>query len=68
MDTRIPKHILARAYSPKITPTAARKKLMLWITSCKPLYRALKRGGYSDRNKFFTHRQIQLIYRYLGEP
>ena len=68
METRISKHELAISYAPNLTAQAALNRLSLWIKTCKPLYRALKRSGYCDKKRFFTGNQIKMIYKHLGRP
>jgi len=62
------KQELAKAYAPDLTPKAALNRLSKWITTCKPLMKALKRTGYSETQKKISGKQKWLIYRYLGVP
>ena len=68
MQQKISKHELARAYAPNLTEKAALNRLSVWIRGNKKLLKALKRTGYVGTEKYFFQNQIQLIYRYLGEP
>ena len=68
MDILISKGEVAMAYSPHHTPHAALKRLARWIKLCGPLQRALEKSGYHRKKKYFSNRQLRLIYKYLGEP
>lgn len=59
---------LAMAYAPDITPHGAVNRLMGWIHFNTELYEALQTVGYRDSQRLFTVRQVELIFRYLGEP
>ena len=58
----------ALLYFPDSTPKAAVRHLMRWIARCTPLLHDLEATGYRSSQKFFTCRQLQLIYLHLGEP
>ena len=59
---------LATLYMPEATIHAARKQLSLWIRHNKDLQNELKAAGYQPRKKLLTPRQLEIIFRYLGEP
>ncbi len=59
---------LAQAYCPEITPVAARRKLMYWISLQPELVRSLRAIGFQERAKCFTPAQVRLIVDALGEP
>ena len=60
---------LALAYSPKITPEAAWKKLKGWIAYYPGLNERLQSLGYRPRQqRTFTPAQVRAITEALGEP
>ena len=59
---------LARLYAPNLSERGALKRLQAWIDFNPRLARALARAGYSRRQKLVTPRQVEIVYRYLGEP
>ena len=58
----------ALCYSPNITPTAARNKLMQWINLYPGLTQQLQAHGLTLNSKVFTPMQVRLIVEALGEP
>lgn len=62
------KQELAMRYFPGDSPKVARDKLTRWINRCKPLSAAMARTHYRTTEKFYTPRQVALIFEYLGEP
>ena len=59
---------LAQLYSPHLSVSAARRKLMQWIHQQPLLMDALHRSGFSDSMHTFTPYQVRLIVDALGEP
>ena len=59
---------LARAYAPDIDIRSALNRLSYWIRYNKKLSEELHLDGYNRYQKVFTVRQVELIFRYLGEP
>ena len=64
----ISKGELAAQYMPHVTIAAARRTLRTWVQKNKELKAALAATGYSDKTVLLTPAQVQLHYRYLGEP
>lgn len=42
--------------------------LMRWIKYNKNLFEELKANNYLSNNREFTPKQVEIIYKYLGEP
>lgn len=63
-----PKSVIVKAYAPNLSAGAARKRLSLWINTCKPLVKALEKTNYRKTQKYFSKAQIRLIYKYLDKP
>lgn len=59
---------LAQAYAPEVSPGAALNRLAQWIRFNTALTEALEQAGYRPRQRVFTSRQVELIFRYLGKP
>lgn len=59
---------LALLYSPTLCPSAAWRKLRLWIDTNTELCSKLHALGYNDHLRSFTPLQVALITEYLGEP
>lgn len=59
---------LALLYNPNITASAARRKLMQWISFYPNLLSDLLKAGFTDSSKTFTPAQVRLITHALGEP
>lgn len=65
----IRKNELAMKYFPHATtPKLARDNLTRWINRCKPLLMAMAQAHYNTHDWYYTPRQVELIYEYLGEP
>ena len=62
------KQELARMYAPELTDKAAGKRLCQWMKLCKPLWMELEKTGYQPLQRILNPRQVELIFRYLGEP
>lgn len=62
------KRELAMLYFPKVSPKVATNKLARWIRRSDELSHLLAEAGYKPANKFFTVRQLRIIYAFLGEP
>jgi len=68
MKTPESKAQLAALYAPCLSERGALKRLQAWIDFNPCLARALERAGFRKRQKLLTPRQVDIIYRYLGEP
>lgn len=68
MKTPKSKAQLAALYAPCLSERGALKRLQAWIDFNPRLARALERAGFRKRQKLLTPRQVDIIYRYLGEP
>jgi hypothetical protein len=68
MKTPESKAQLAALYAPCLSERGALKRLQAWIDFNPRLARALERAGFRKRQKLLTPRQVDIIYRYLGEP
>lgn len=65
----IRKNELAMLYFPNATsPKVATDNLHRWINRCEPLSHALAKTVFRTTSWYFTPRQVELIYEYLGEP
>ena len=62
------KRELAMLYFPNCSPKAATNNLARWINRTFELRQLLTDAGYKPANRYFTVRQIELIYRFFGEP
>ena len=63
------KNELAMKYFPQATsPKVARDNLTRWINRCEPLKAALSKTHYNPHDWYYTPKQVELIYEYLGEP
>lgn len=67
MKTPESKAQLAALYAPCLSERGALKRLQAWIDFNPRLARALERAGFRKRQKLLTPRQVDIIYRYLGE-
>ena len=60
---------LALLYFPNASTSAgALNNLNSWIKGNKHLSEELKACGMPHKSKFFTPREVALIFTYLGEP
>ena len=60
---------LALIYFPDAaTTTGALSNLNSWIRGNRDLREARLRCGMPPKSKFFTPREVALIFHYLGEP
>lgn len=59
---------VAALYAPNLTERGALKRLQAWIDFNPRLAHALERAGYRKRQKLLTPRQVDILYKYLGEP
>lgn len=64
----VAKKQLAMLYFPGDAPRTASVHLMRWIRRNADLSAALAATGYHPRDKYFSPRQVALVYEYLGEP
>lgn len=59
---------LAEQYNPYLSPSAARKQLAAWMARHPTLLADLTKTGYTEKQRTFTPRQVELIFEALGEP
>ncbi len=59
---------LAAMYFANSTPKAATTNLKRWIDRNESLKNELAETGYKEGQRVFTPRQVELIFRHLGEP
>ena len=59
---------LAELYNPHLSPSAARKKLAMWIAYHPTLSKELEKAGLQPNQRTFTPRQVEIIFDALGEP
>lgn len=60
---------LALLYFPNATtPIGALSNLNSWIRGNKQLSEELRSCGMPPKSKFFTPKEVALIFHYLGEP
>lgn len=59
---------LAALYMPDSAIEVARKHLCAWIKHNEALQEELKAAGYSPSAKLLTPKQVQIIFKYVGEP
>ena len=60
---------LAAMYFANSTPKAATTHLKRWIDRNESLKNELTETGYiMEGQRVFTPRQVELVFRYLGEP
>ena len=65
---RMRKTELASRYSPHTSPGSARRNLLRWMKMNPELMERLGETGYKDSQRYFTPRQVGIIYEMLGEP
>ncbi|MBQ0159428.1 MAG: DUF4248 domain-containing protein [Bacteroidales bacterium] len=68
MTSYIFKYDLAQAYFPDVSPASAARLLNRELHHNPDLWQSLLDANYSPSQKRFTPLQVQIIYRYLGEP
>ena len=59
---------LAVAYAPDLSYSGARKRLHYWLHLNEPLMAELRAAQYHDSQRLLTARQVEIIFRHLGEP
>ena len=59
---------LSNLYFPKVTSSAARRKLRDWIRSNHSLQAALRGLGWKEGCRKLTPKMVMLIMQHLGEP
>ena len=59
---------LAALYFTNSTPRAAITQFRRWIDRNESLKNELTETGYMEGQRVFTPRQVELVFRYLGEP
>lgn len=65
---RMRKTELASRYSPHTSPGTARRNLLRWMRMNLELMDRLREAGYRDSQRYFTPRQVGILYEMLGEP
>lgn len=59
---------LAIRYNPYISVKSARRILRHWISINQPLQTELAANGYLPGQRMLTPKQINVVYKYIGEP
>ena len=59
---------LAQLYFPKANVHIATNRLTRWINSNKELIERLERNGYNKLARFYTSKQVEIIFELLGAP
>ena len=59
---------LASLYLPRIQPASAWRTLRNWINKDTNLKKELEKTGYTHKCILLTPFQVEIIFRYLGEP
>jgi len=59
---------LAMAYAPELSLQGARNRLHNWLHVNKKLMAALYDANYTDSQRIFTAKQVEIIFQFLGEP
>ena len=49
-------------------PSSSTRQLKSWIERNKELKIKLIANGYSNRQRIWTPKQVELLFHYLGEP
>jgi len=62
------KFALSLAYFPASNDRSATRHLNRKIQGNPELCNALQQAGYSKHQHYFSARQVELIFRYLGNP
>lgn len=62
------KQELAKLYAPELTKKSAGKRFAYWLKYCKPLWEELQKTEYNPLQRILTPLQVELIFKYLGEP
>ena len=59
---------LATMYFANCSPRSATTQLRRWIKRNQSLKNELTETGYKEGQRVFTPRQVELVFRHLGEP
>ena len=59
---------LAAMYFANCSPKSATMHLKRWIDRNDSLKNELAETGYKEGQRVFTPRQVELVFRHLGEP
>ena len=59
---------LSQLYAPELTLGAALNRLRQWLHHNSALMHDLHEANYHDGDRLFTPRQVEIIFRHLGEP
>ena len=69
MERMYSKTELGMLYFPDVpSKSVARRRIMLWIKRCHPLWLQLQQLGYQSGSQYFSPRMVKCIFEYLGEP
>ncbi|MCI7356140.1 MAG: DUF4248 domain-containing protein [Parabacteroides sp.] len=55
-------------YFANCSPRSATTQLRRWIKRNQSLKNELTETGYKEGQRVFTPRQVELVFRHLGEP
>lgn len=59
---------LACMYMPNLSMRSAQRQLNLWLTKNERLKQRLLKAGADEKTRFYTPRQVEIIFEELGEP
>lgn len=59
---------LAMLYAPELSVRGALHRLYRWMHNDEALMADLRAANYREHSHVLTRRQLEIIYRYLGEP
>ena len=59
---------LSQMYFPNSSPKSAGTQLLRWLKYNRKLWDELAEAGYTRGQRLLTPRQVELVFRYLGEP
>ncbi|MCQ2197822.1 MAG: DUF4248 domain-containing protein [Bacteroidaceae bacterium] len=62
------KRQLAMAYAPGMSYESAKKRLQRWINHNPVLMHALRKTGYTNRQRNLSKEQVAIILNHIGEP
>lgn len=59
---------LAFMYMPNLNIRAAQRQMNLWLDTNERLKMRLLEAGANDKIRFYTPRQVEIIFEELGQP
>ena len=59
---------LAMLYFPDRSKANASRMFLRWMNQCKGLIPELQKHGYGSPRRFYSHKEVEIIVKYLGEP